>query len=75
MSKSVFVIRFACANLALKAPAAKLLNSEAVIYLPWLWSVGFFSSSIIFVPRLVFLTRLLKSGILFSTAVNADFVA
>ena len=48
-SKSVFVIKFACANLALKTSAAKVLNSGVVIYLSWLWSVSFFSSSLIFV--------------------------
>ena len=32
-SKSVFVIKFTCANLALKTLAAKLLNSGIVIYL------------------------------------------
>ena len=32
-SKSVFVIEFACANLALKTIAAKELNSRVVIYL------------------------------------------
>ena len=32
-SKSVFVTKFACANLALKTSAAKLLNSGVVIYL------------------------------------------
>ena len=32
-SKSVFVIKFACANLALKTLAAKVLNSGVVIYL------------------------------------------
>ena len=32
-SKSVFVIKFACANLALKTSAAKVLNSGVVIYL------------------------------------------
>ena len=31
--KSIFVIKFACANLALKTLAAKVLNSGAVIYL------------------------------------------
>ena len=41
-SKSVFVIKFACANLALKTSAAKVLNSGVVIYLSWLWSVSFF---------------------------------
>ena len=32
-SKSVFVIKLACANLALKTSAANLLNSEVSIYL------------------------------------------
>ena len=32
-SKSIFVIKFACANLALKTLAAKVLNSGVVIYL------------------------------------------
>ena len=32
-SKSVFVIGFACANLALKRLAAKVVNSGVVIYL------------------------------------------
>ena len=32
-SKSVFVIKLACANLALKTSAAKVLNSGVVIYL------------------------------------------
>ena len=31
-SKSVFVIKFACANLAWKTSAAKALNSGVVIY-------------------------------------------
>ena len=34
-SKSVFVIKFASANLALKTSAAKVLNSGIVIYLSW----------------------------------------
>ena len=33
VSKSVFVIKFACANLALKTLSAKVLNSRVVIYL------------------------------------------
>ena len=32
-SKSVFVIKLACSNLALKEPAAKVSNSGVVIYL------------------------------------------
>ena len=35
-SKSVFVIKFAWASLALKTLAAKVLNSGVVIYLSWL---------------------------------------
>ena len=33
-SKSVFIIKFACANLALKTSGAKVLNSGVAIYLP-----------------------------------------
>ena len=33
VSKSVFVIKFACVNLAAKTPAAKLLNSGVAMYL------------------------------------------
>ena len=33
-SKSVFGIKFACGNIALKTSAAKVLNSGVVIYLP-----------------------------------------
>ena len=32
-SKSVFVIKFVCANLALNTSAAKVLNSGVVMYL------------------------------------------
>ena len=32
-SKSIFVIKFACANLAPKTSTAKVLNSGVVIYL------------------------------------------
>ena len=32
-SKSVFVIKFVCANLALKTSAAKVSNSGVVLYL------------------------------------------
>ena len=74
-SKSVFVIKFACASFALKALAAKVLNFGVEIYFSWSRSVSFFSSSLIFVSQFVFLTRLLTSGILFSTAVNAVLVA
>ena len=65
----------ACANLALKTSAAKVLNSGVVIYLSWLWLLSLFSISVTLVLQSVFLTRLLISGILFSTVVNAVFVA
>ena len=35
LSKYVFVIKSACANLAAKFSAVGLLNSEVVIYLSW----------------------------------------
>ena len=38
-SKSVFITKSVCFNLALKIPTAKLLNSGEVIYLLWSWSV------------------------------------
>ena len=44
-SKSAFVIKLACANLALKTSAANLLNSEVSIYLSWLWLLSLFSLS------------------------------
>ena len=53
-SKSVFAIKFACANLALKTSATKVLNSGVVIYLSWLWSVSSFSISVIFTSQPVF---------------------
>ena len=68
------IIKFACANLALKTLAAKVLNSGVVIYLAWLWSVNLFSSSLVFVLKSVFSTKLPILHILFSTAVNAVFV-
>ena len=48
-SKSVIVIKFACANFALKTLVAKTLNFELVMYLSWSWLVTFYSSSLIFV--------------------------
>ena len=45
-SKSVFVIKLACTNLALKTSAAKVLNSGVVIYLSWLWLLSLFSISV-----------------------------
>ena len=75
LSKSVFVTKFACANLPLKILAAKVLNFGIVIYVSGSWSVSFFSISIIVVSKSIFLTKLLILGILFSTIVNAVFVA
>ena len=74
-SKSVIVIKLACANPTLKTSAAKVSNPGVVIYLSWLWSVSLFSISVTFELQSVFLTKLLTLGILFSTAVNAVFVA
>ena len=45
------------------------------MYLSWLWSVVFFSTSLILCHSHLFLTRLLTFGILFSAAVNAEVVA
>ena len=75
LSKSVFFTKFSCTSLALTASVADLLNSVVVIYLSWLWSVSFFSLSVIFVSQPVFLTKLLVSGALFSTVLNAEVVA
>ena len=47
-SKSVFITKFAYANLVLKTSVAKVLNCGAVIYLSRLWSVSFFSISVNF---------------------------
>ena len=46
---SLLVAKFACANLAVKFSAVSWLNSGVAIYLSWLWSVIFFSVSLIFV--------------------------
>ena len=69
-SKSVFATGFACANLAVIIVAAKLLNSGIMTMI-----IKFFSIPGIFCYFLFFLTKLLTSGILFSTSVNAEFVA
>ena len=45
-SKSVFVIKLACANLALNKLVAKVLNSEVLIYLSRLWLVSLFSITV-----------------------------
>ena len=74
LSKFVFATKFACANLVLKTSAAEILNSGVVIYLAWLWPLSFFSISVIFILWSIFLIRLLTSGILFLTVVNAAFV-
>ena len=46
LSKSVFVTKTGCANLALKTSASKVLNSGVGIYLSWLWSLSLFSVSV-----------------------------
>ena len=48
VSKTVFVTKFACANLAAKLFAPNLSNSEVVKYLSWSWSVTFFSILLVF---------------------------
>ena len=53
-SKSVFVIKLACVNLALKTSAAKVLNSEVSIYLSWLWLLSLFSIPVTLVLQSVF---------------------
>ena len=46
---SLWFAKFACLNLAAKSSAVNLLNSRVVIYLSSLWSVIYFSISIIFI--------------------------
>ena len=75
LSKSVFVTKSACTNLASKFSFVSLLNSGVVIYLSWFWSVISFSISLTFVSTSVSLTKLLTLEILFSRAVNAEVVA
>ena len=70
-SKSVSVTKSACFNIEVKLFAVKILNSWVVTYSFWLWSLIFFSISIIF----NFLTKLLTLGILFSPAFDAVLVA
>ena len=48
-SKSVFVMKLACASLALKSSASNLLNSEVSVYLSSLWLLSLFLISVIFV--------------------------
>ena len=74
-SKSVFVIRLASANLALKTSAAKVLNFGVVIYLSWLWLLSLFLISENLVSQSIFLTKLLTSSILFLTVDNEAFLA
>ena len=72
---SFLLAKFACFNLAAKFSDVNLLNSGIVIYLSLVWSVIFFSISLIFVLYSVFSTKLLTLGILFSTAWRAVLVA
>ena len=72
-SKSVFVTKFACFNLAAKFSAVvKLWSSN--IYVMIMISKFFFSSTN-FCVVVYFFNKLPTSGILFSTAVNAEVVA
>ena len=70
-----FLAKFARNNLPAKFSAVSLLNSKVVIYLSWSRSVNVFSVSPMFVLSLVFLTKLLTLGTLFSTAVKVIIVA
>ena len=72
--KSVFVSKSACANLVIKTIVATVLNFEVSIYLSWLWLFSLLSLLVVLVLQSVFLTKLLMSGILFWTVVNAVFV-
>ena len=70
-----FLAKFDHNNLPAKFSAVSLLNSQVVIYLSWSRSVNVFSVSPMFVLSLVFLTKLLTLGTLFSTAVRVIIVA
>ena len=70
-----FLAKFARNNLPAKFSAVSLLNSKVVIYLSWSRSVNVFSVSPMFILSLVFLTKLLTLGTLFSTAVRVIIVA
>ena len=70
-----FVIKFSCTNLEEKTSTVNLSNSGVVMYLPWLWSVAFILILLILVPQSIFLTKVLTSGILFSTVDNSESVA
>ena len=61
-------------SLAAEFSDVSLLNSAVVVYLSWLWSGIFFSSSLIFVIQSVFLTKLPILGMLFSTALREVLV-
>ena len=72
---AIFVTKSACDNLALKTSTAKVSDSGVVIYLSQLRLLSLFSISATLLLLSVSLTRLLTLGILFSTVVNAVFVA
>ena len=72
----LLLAKFARFNLKPNISFVNLLNFGEVTYLSWLWSVSFFSISLIFVLQSVFfVTRLLTLDILFSTAVRYALVA
>ena len=52
---SLLLAKFAHFNLKSKTSIVNLLNSGVVTYLSWLWSVIFFSVSLVFVFYSVFL--------------------
>ena len=68
--------KLACFGLELKFSVVNLLNSWVVTYSSWSWSVVILISiSLIFVLWSDFLTKLLTSGTLFSTAVRPVVIA
>ena len=57
LAKSLSLAKFACFNLKPKNYFVNVLTSGVVIYLSWLWSVIFFSISLIFIVILVILVK------------------
>ena len=68
LSKSVFVTKFACANVAAKTSAESLLSSGVVIYLPWLWVI-FVLYNLSTAVNAAFVAKPLILGILVSISV------
>ena len=71
----IYLAKFADFNFKSNISTVNLLNSGVVIYWSYLWSVIFFSISLILVLSSAFSAKLLTLGILFLTAVWALVVA